>query len=68
MSDEIVEAAASRRRLSGMLLLGLIVMPLIFVWFLLRKGYSTPLRLGAFAYAAMCLGFGVLQVLGSRTY
>jgi hypothetical protein len=36
--------ALVHRHLSGPLLLGLLTVPLIFSWFLLRRGYSSSLR------------------------
>jgi hypothetical protein len=48
------------RRLSGPLLLGILILPIVFVWFLLRPGYSVTLRLGAFAYTALGVAVGVI--------
>ncbi len=41
------------RRLSGWLLSGVLTLPVIFVWLLLRRGYSRDVRLGAFLYASL---------------
>ena len=41
------------RRLSGWLLSGVLALPVIFVWLLLRRGYSRDVRLGAFLYAVL---------------
>ena len=52
------------RRLSPFLLLGILVFPVVFVWFLLRRGYSNTLRVGAFLWMALILGTGVIRSLG----
>lgn len=41
------------------MLLGLVAVPGLFCWFLLRRGYSNTLRVAAFSLAA----FGLLQGL-----
>jgi hypothetical protein len=41
------------RRLSAPLLLAILALPLVFVWLLLRPGYSRDLRIGAFLYASL---------------
>jgi hypothetical protein len=47
------QAGAERiRRLSLPLLAGMLVMPAVFVWFFLRRGYSGSLRRAAFFYTA----------------
>lgn len=43
--------SAGPRRLSGPLLLAILVLPLVFVWLLLRPGYSRDVRIGGFLYA-----------------
>jgi hypothetical protein len=40
------------RRLSLPLLAGMLVMPAVFVWFFLRRGYTGSLRRAAFLYTA----------------
>jgi hypothetical protein len=52
------------RPLSGALLLGILVLPIVFVWFLLRPGYSSALRTGAFAYMIVGVAFGLVQAFG----
>ncbi|MDB5471498.1 MAG: hypothetical protein JWR84_3058 [Caulobacter sp.] len=47
---EIVEALKTHRRIPGWLMVGIVLAPLIFTWFLLGKGYSTSVRLAAFGY------------------
>jgi hypothetical protein len=49
------------RRLSTPLLLGLLISPPVFVWFLLRRGYSNGLRAAAFSLAAFILFLGLIQ-------
>lgn len=46
-------AQSGDRHLSAPLLLGLIVLPSLFCWLLLRRGYSWSLRRSAFFYAAV---------------
>lgn len=41
------------RRLSGLLLFAILLLPIVFVWLLLRPGYSRDLRTGAFLYALL---------------
>jgi len=53
MSDETL---AEPRRLSPLLAFGILLVPGLFVWFTLRRGYSTALRVGAFSYAAFVVG------------
>ena len=57
--------AAEPRHLSPPLLLGILVLPAIFFWFLLRRGYSSELRLGAFLYMAMTMALGFVRTFGS---
>ena len=45
--------ADESRRIGLPLMIGLIVLPLIFVWFLLRPGYANSTRVAAFAYALL---------------
>ncbi|MEA3062581.1 MAG: hypothetical protein QOJ94_2362 [Sphingomonadales bacterium] len=48
------QARADRtRRLSLPLLAGMLVIPAVFVWFFLRRGYSGSLRRAAFFYTAV---------------
>jgi hypothetical protein len=47
------------RRLHAWLIIAILALPSIFVWFLLRQGYSAHVRRGAFLYAAMGLVFGL---------
>lgn len=47
------------RRLSAPLLLAILALPPLFVWLLLRPGYSRDVRTGAFLYAFL---FPALQL------
>lgn len=48
------------RYVGGLLMTGLIALPIVFVWFLLRPGYSRSLRTITFTYA---LAFPALSLL-----
>ena len=41
------------RPLSPWLILSVLAFPILFVWLLLRPGYSTDVRLGGFLYAVV---------------
>jgi hypothetical protein len=41
------------RHLSGPLLIGMLVAPVVFVWLFLRAGYSPSLRRAAFIYTGV---------------
>lgn len=49
----VTETEVPQRKIGALLLVGIILLPIIFVWFLLRPGYSTRTRV---------LGFGWLAV------
>jgi hypothetical protein len=53
------------RFISAPLMLGLIALPIIFVWFLLRRGYSRSTRNAAFAYA---FAFPALSLLAHACF
>ena len=48
------------RRVSPVLMAGIIMLPAIFAWLLLRKGYGRNTRIAAFAYAAVMTSMGIL--------
>ena len=50
------------RKLSAILVLGVLAFPAIFVWFLLRSGYSSDVRTGGF----LCLGVGILSAVSAN--
>jgi len=49
--DTVAPASAEPRVVRGPLMLGLIAMPIVFVWFLFLPGFTRSLRLAALAYA-----------------
>ncbi|MDP5277853.1 hypothetical protein Q9Q95_02855 [Sphingomonas sp. DG1-23] len=44
-------AGADARAVNGALMTGLVALPAVFVWFLLRPGYANSLRKVVFLYA-----------------
>lgn len=54
---------AEPRRLPLWLLVGVYALPVIFAWFLLRRGYSGHVRLGAFLLAAFSLITGAVRLM-----
>lgn len=54
---------APTRKVSLLLIIGIIFLPIIFVWFLLRKGYSTTARVIGFGW--LVLSF-ILATSGSK--
>ena len=56
------DSQSEPRRLSGLLMLGILAVPVVFSWFTLRKGYSHTLRLGVFLYAAFAFAVGIVHV------
>lgn len=48
------------RKLSMPLLVGLLTVPLLFIWFMLRRGYARSTRVAAFTYAAVLFGFSLI--------
>jgi len=59
-----IEPPGEPRRLSGLLILGLLVAPPAFVWLLLRRGYATSTRVAGFIYAAVMLALGLYHTYG----
>jgi hypothetical protein len=55
-----------RRHLSAPLLLGILVLPAVFFWLLLRRGYANSLRVGAFIYLALCVATGLFAGFSNR--
>ena len=51
MIDTVAPASAEPRVVRGPLMLGLIAMPIVFVWFLFLPGFTRSLRWAALAYA-----------------
>ena len=54
---------APMRHLSAPLLLGILFLPVVFFWFLLRRGYSNALRAGAFLYLGLGVAMGLVRIL-----
>jgi hypothetical protein len=52
-------ASPSERHLSSLLLIGMLTLPVVFVWFFLRQGYPV-LRWTAFTYTIVTTGIVVL--------
>ena len=57
-----MDTPSESRRLSGALLLGMLVCPILFCWFFLRRGYAKSTRAAAFTYTAATLS---LRLLGA---
>jgi hypothetical protein len=51
----------SPRKLSWLLILGIVFMPYIFAWFTLRAGYSRLTRITSFCWAVVALGIGIFH-------
>jgi hypothetical protein len=51
---------AEPRQLSGVLLIGTLAVPLVFVWFFLRRGYTPSLRKAAFTWAIALTGLNAV--------
>jgi hypothetical protein len=54
-----------QRRIGVPLMVGLIAVPLVFGWFLLRPGYANSTRLVVLVYAMMGVAFAFFGGLGS---
>ena len=55
------------RRLSAPLLFAILILPPVFVWLLLRPGYSRDVRTGAFLYAFLFPALQLATLLLSRS-
>jgi len=62
MEDPTV-ASKQPRSIGGLLMIGIILLPIVFYWFLLRPGYSTASRVGAGLYLALGATLGLLRGL-----
>ena len=58
-------ADGAQRRIGVALMIGLIAMPLVFGWFLLRPGYANSTRIVVLVYAMAGVAFAFLGGLGS---
>ncbi|WP_296610999.1 hypothetical protein [Sphingomonas sp.] len=54
-----------QRRIGVPLMIGLIAIPLVFGWFLLRPGYANSTRIVVLVYAMMGVAFAFFGGLGS---
>lgn len=52
--------AVSEREVSAGLIIGIVLMPFVFAWFTLRKGYSSLARIGAFGWLIGLYSLGIL--------
>ena len=64
--DEQESIPDATRQLSSPLLLGMLTVPSLFVWFFLRRGYSSSLRRAAFSYTGILFAVGLVGGLGGR--
>ena len=65
MDEEALEPGEPRR-ISGPLMLGLFLLPIVFFWFLLRPGYSSTSRIGVGLY--MLFGVALWVFRGQQGY
>ena len=56
----IPRTVAEERHLSGLLLLGMLCLPVVFVWLFLRRGYPASLRRAAFTYTILTTGVALI--------
>jgi hypothetical protein len=56
------------RPLGAWLVIGIIIVPVIFAWFTLRRGHSNSTRLAAFAYLAASVVIGVMATWGRSDF
>ena len=52
-------APVERRKFNLLLAIGIFFFPIIFVWFLLRRGHSTTARIVGFVWTLLWLAIGV---------
>jgi hypothetical protein len=51
------------RRMSGLLLAAMLLLPTVSVWFFLRRGYASSLRRIAFIYTGTLFAIGLVGVV-----
>ncbi|QBM77436.1 hypothetical protein E2E30_17910 [Sphingomonas sp. AAP5] len=61
MSDLHVTTPPTRS-IGALLMLGLIILPIVFYWFLWRRGYSTAARIGAGVYLLLGLALWIVRI------
>ncbi len=54
------------RRLGIPLGVGIILLPVVFAWFTLRRGYSSSTRVAAFVWLSVNLAFAVVRMTGDQ--
>lgn len=54
------------RRLGIPLGVGIILLPIVFAWFTLRRGYSSSTRVAAFIWLSVNLAFAVVRITGDQ--
>jgi hypothetical protein len=60
--EDVATGDGSTRQLSAWMLFGMLMLPYLFVWLFLRRGYRTSLRKTAFIYVFVQGLFGVIAV------
>ena len=55
------QSEAAYRKIGFPLIIGLYVLPALFGWFLLRRGYANSTRTAAFIYAAITVALGMVH-------
>lgn len=60
-------ASEGQRRVSRLLMMGLIFAPILFVWFLLGRGYANSTRAIGFLWAATLPAMSVIHSAGFYT-
>lgn len=66
--DEPMGVLDGHRRLSDKLLAGIVILPMIYSWFTLRKGYSTKTRVLSIGYAFLCVAVTVICVSNAGAF
>ncbi|WP_415640811.1 hypothetical protein [Sphingomonas zeae] len=64
IKTDIDQRPFQSRRISGPLMLGLLTVPLVFGWFLARRGYGNSTRIIVSVYASLGLAGSILSSLG----
>jgi hypothetical protein len=65
--DSESQNADGRRRVGRLLMVGLIFAPILFVWFLLGRGYANSTRAVGFLWAAAIPAMGFIHSWGFYT-
>jgi hypothetical protein len=59
-----MKSEVESRQLGYLVLMGMLVMPAVFCWLLLRRGYRGSLRRAGFSYAAAMTAVGLMGQFG----